>query len=284
MKKKAFIIGLLILTLSAVFLTGCIKKPDPDKKIDLSKFKLLFADEFDTFNTEVWSSKEDGVRRGGYWDINQVSVRDGNLVITTEYLEDGRFGAGWYSAGIVTMGTFEMREGYVEARCKLPAGQGQWGAVWLNSQDMKAGGAGTEIDIIEGAYYDDPDKSQKYKNTAFHTIHAEGYEEEHESETSPYYAVGNDIYENFNTYGVYFDKNGYKFYVNGMLTWETDFHPSSAPEFLFLSTEVAGENDSGNPSNPDNKYTWSGQITDNPGGNAFKSEFVIDYIRCYALK
>ena len=37
----------------------------------------------------------------------------------------------------------------------------------------------------------------------------------------------------------------------------------------------------GNPANPDNEFTWGGEITSNEGGKDFVSEFVIDYVRCY---
>lgn len=284
MRKKYLPIALVVAVILISALSGCIQSPDPDRTVDYDSMEMIWSDEFDVFDTDIWMNFEDGIRRGGYWDIGQVSAKNGCLMITTEYLEDGKYGPGWYSAGIFTEGTFEMTSGYVEARCKLPAGSGQWGAVWLNSKEMTAHGTGTEIDIIEGAYYDDPDHGKLYKNTAFHTIHALGYGEEHRSETSPYYAVGNDIFENFNVYGVSWNEFGYKFYVNGMLTWETDFYPTTAPEFLYLSTEVAGAEKSANPSNPDNKYVWSGEITDNPAGQDFKSEFVIDYIRCYKIK
>lgn len=79
--------------------------------------------------------------------------------------------------------------------------------------------------------------------------------------------------------GGYWDENGYKFFVNGMLTWETDFCPSGAAEYLELSVEIAGEYGSGNPANPDNEFTWGGEITSNEGGKDFVSEFVIDYVR-----
>lgn len=136
-------------------------------------------------------------------------------------------------------------------------------------------------DVIESAYYDDPKMGEKYKDTAFHTIHAQGYGDEHKSKQSPYYEVESGVYDSFNTYGVYWDGEGYKFFVNGMLTRETDFCPSGAAEYLELSVEIAGEYGSGNPANPDNEFTWGGEITSNEGGKDFVSEFVIDYVRCY---
>lgn len=270
---------LVILAVSAV---SCVYQPDADKVIDIDALgEPIFADEFDTFDTDTWWSGDDGARRGGYWDIGQVKVEDGNMIITTEYLEDGTFGPGWYTGSVYTKDVFTMESGYVEVRCKMPAGAGHWGAFWLNSPEMKAGGNGTEIDVIESAYYDDPKMGEQYKDTAFHTIHAQGYGDEHKSKQSPYYEVESGIYDSFNTYGVYWDENGYKFFVNGMLTWETDFMPATAPEYLWLSVEISGEGGSGNPSNPDNEFTWGGEITSNEGGKDFVSEFVIDYVRCY---
>lgn len=43
----------------------------------------------------------------------------------------------------------------------------------------------------------------------------------------------------------------------------------------------AGEYGSGDPSNPDNEFTWGGEIASNEGGNDFVSQFVIDYVRVY---
>ena len=91
----------------------------------------------------------------------------------------------------------------------------------------------------------------------------------------------NGVYDSFNTYGAYWDGEGYKFFVNGMLTRETDLRPSGAAEYLELSVEIAGEYDSGDPSNPGNEFTWGGEIASNEGGNDFVSQFVIDYVRVY---
>ncbi len=275
-KLLATIAVTALLVILAVTAVSCIYSPDEDHTVDYDAMTLIWSDEFDSFDSSKWWSGDDGLRRGGYWSIDQVQVKDGNMVITTEYLEDGKYGAGWYTGSVYTKDLFSMTSGYVEVRCKMPAGAGHWGAFWLNSPDMSADGNGTEIDVVESAHYDDPKMDPKYKNTAFHTIHAQGYGDEHKSKQSPYYEVGNDIYNNFNTYGVYWDENGYEFYVNGMRTWVTDFYPTTAPEFLWLSVEVSGED----PSNPDNVYTWGGEITSN-GGNDFTSEFVIDYVRAY---
>lgn len=111
---------LVILAVSAV---SCVYRPDADKVIDIDALgEPIFADEFDTFDTDTWWSGDDGARRGGYWDIGQVKVEDGCMIITTEYLEDGTFGPGWYTGSVYTKDVFTMESGYVEVRCKMPAG------------------------------------------------------------------------------------------------------------------------------------------------------------------
>jgi hypothetical protein len=67
------------------------KMPDKSKKIDMSKFEKVWWDEFE--GTEIDSSKWGPSwwvteRKGGYWHEDMVSVRDGNLVIRAEYLEE----------------------------------------------------------------------------------------------------------------------------------------------------------------------------------------------------
>ena len=59
--------------------------------------------------------------------------------------------------------------------------------------------------------------------------------------------------------------------------------PIFADEFDTFDTDTwwSGEGGSGNPANPDNEFTWGGEITSNEGGKDFVSEFVIDYVRCY---
>lgn len=283
---KKIVSAVLLTALIASILVGfsaCALKPDKNHLVNYDSMEMVWNDEFDELKSE-WHSEEDGVRRGGYWDIDQVSVVNGNMVITTEYKENGKFGAGWYTGSVYTKDRFTMDSGYVEARCKMPKGQGLWGAFWLLSNDMSENGNGTEIDVVESPYYNDPNSPKWWKNTAFHTIHAKGYGEKHVSKQSRYYDVGNEIYDNYNTYGVYWDKNGYTFYVNGMRTWQTDYYPTTADEYLWLSVEIAGQHGSANPSNPKNKYTWAGEITNNAGGKNFKSEFMIDYVRCYKLK
>lgn len=248
-------------------------------QIDLNNYTLVFADEFDgdSLNKAVWHThNSNGIRKGGYWSDKQASVKDGKLVIRTEYLENGDFGAGWYTAGLSTSNTFEQKNGYFECRCILPKGQGLWSAFWLNNGNINQvngnGYAGAEIDVFESPFgYKKGSDSWKITSN----IHYNGYELQTKYKNVGIYTLDNDPYENFNTYGVLWTEDEYIFYVNGHETGRTDFGGvSREPEFLILSCEVDGA--AATPTRG-----WSGIITSNPEGNAFSSEFVVDYVRVY---
>lgn len=276
-------------TLAVTGLCGCsrVKKPNEKKTLDLSNMKLVFEDEFEgELDTSVWDTGWDiPQRRGGYWDSAQCFTQDGNLIIRTEYKEDGAYGAGWYSGTCSTRALKEFTYGYFEVRCKAPAAEGLWSAFWMQSQTMsdetEGGKNGAEIDIMESPYYNDPQMpADKYRNTTLHIVHIDGYGDAHKSKTSGEYLVDKDMYNEFNTYGLLWTEDEYVFYINGKETWRTGFGVSQVPEFLWLSVEIAGDTDSANPDNPDNRFTWSGDIRNNPD-SSMPADFVVDYVRVY---
>lgn len=91
----------------------------------MEKFDLVWQDDFlgDELDESKWhydyaqpSDGSNGVlRKGGYWVNDAVEVSDGNLIITTDWREDGVFGAGWYSGAVSTevtdyyQGSFSQR-------------------------------------------------------------------------------------------------------------------------------------------------------------------------------
>lgn len=294
--KKRLFIFLTLLALAAfttLSLFGCANdiKALSGKFLDLSEMSLVFDDDFKTgFDTELWTSKKywdsdhEYIRRGGYWDEEQCFPDgQGNLVIRTEK-KNGKYGEGYYTGMLNTRGLKEFTYGYFEVRMKAPKAQGLWSAFWLLSDSFdKIAGGGAEIDIVETPFFDDPKQNPKhYKNTAFHTIHIDGYGDDASSKGSPKYPVQNDIYDTFNTYGVMWTETEYVFYVNGEESWRTSFGVSDSPQYMILSIEIAGEHSKAkaDPANPDNKFCWSGEITKN-SPEALPADFVIDYVRVY---
>ncbi|MEG1510176.1 MAG: glycoside hydrolase family 16 protein [Clostridia bacterium] len=288
MKKKLIVITQIVCIcfLSLAF-TGCTGASAPKNiKATLDTMNVVFEDNFDgTFiSSKNWNT-ETRARRGGYWSYDQCTVKDGNLVIRTEYKENGSSGAGYYTGSLNTSKKVELTYGYYEIRCKAPAAEGLWASFLLDSKNMvgdtEVGGKnGAEIDIFEAPYYYELDN----RNKVLHSVHVDGYGELHKFKSSPNKSV-NNLFSEFHTFGVLWTKEYYAFYIDGVLSWKTDFGEGicATPEFLRLSVEVAGtldKNNKPNFENPNNAVCWAGDIRNNKGGE-IPVDFLVDYIKVY---
>lgn len=251
-------------------------KPKADKTVDMSKFTKVFDEEFDgdTLNMNVWTHYRQGVRKGGYWEESQASLCDGCLVIRSEYKEDGQFGAGFYTDRIDTRRKYEQKYGYFECRCILPAAEGLWSAFWLSSENIKdgtPGTQGTEIDVFESPLFY-RGKLGLPNDLVTSNLHYGGYELGHRYKNVAI-ARANNPYEEFNTYGMEWNKDGYIFYINGQETGRSSFGGvSEVPEYMLLSTEIDGVD--GVPF-----HGWSGVAK--PDSENYPAEFIVDYVRAY---
>lgn len=277
-------------------------------ELELTGYELTFEDNFDgdSFNTEYWRYPyaEEGVRKGGYWVNDAVSVHDGNLYITTDYREDGQFGPGWYSGCIETSVEtyggdetgaaeghkgFSQTHGYFEVRCKVPEIVGSWAAFWMmpdsnfKNDTFGTGEDGAEIDIFESA--DAYLTNKRLHNSITHAIHIDGYGEELKSLGSDYYYI-KDLYEDYHTYGLLWTPDEYVFYVDGHETWRTQDKVGTVAQvshYMMLSMEVGGgTDDNGNPipgKDKDGNIWWCGDVTTND--QTKKYDFVVDYVRVY---
>ena len=251
--------------------------------IDMSRFELVFADEFDHgFDDAVWQGhyvygdNDTQKRDSAYWNREQVSFTDdGCLKLTVAYKEDGPAGANYYSYGMETNPNknyngrhtgYEQLYGYFEIRCILPKGKGLNPAFWLLTDGMWAddtdgGVTGAEVDVFETDTDNDP--GDRDYGSVFHTIHVDAYGDAHRSEwQGAFYA--DDPYNKFNTYGVEWNEEGYIFYVNGVETARTDFGGvCRVPLYLIISVGV-----------DDNVK----QNSDLP------ASLIVDYVRAYQYK
>lgn len=269
------------------------------KTIDLSEFELVWSDEFDgtQLDTTKWGfSWWVTMRKGGYWHEDMVSVRDGNLVIRAEYLDEplenryydkwhdvisfDEYKPGWYTGEITTQGKYEQCYGYFECRCILPAATGMWSAFWMmNDKVVNVDGSGkdgTEVDIFESMYY----KDNWWGNDAVISgIVYDGYGADMKNASIGKTFIENDPYTEYNTYGLEWNENEYIFYVNGVETGRlTAGGVSQNPEYLILSCEFSGSN---GVQNSDRHGT--GEIEKTPEEN-WPAEFIVDYVRCYQYK
>ncbi len=282
---QRFIAALLIMVevLGALFFS--LPQTPRGQKIDLGAWDLVWADEFDgtELDADKWRPAGDGLRRGGYWDVNNAIVENGFLHLRTDYQEAGRFGPGWYSGAIETRGLFDHTYGYYECRCICPGAAGLWGAFWMFSHGVGtidgSGNDGAEIDIFESPSYANPKRLMR--NSVTHTIHFDGYGEEHQSTfLGSYKAV--KPYTEFNTYGLEWNENECIFYINGV---ETDRiggkYVSQVAQWLLLTVEVGGSNAIPGANQAGVvEVGGNGIITANPTEN-FPVDMVVDYVRVY---
>lgn len=259
-------------------------KTPSGENIDLSKFELVWEDEFDKNEVDTtkwifpsWITE----RKGGYWHRDMVCVHDGNLDITTKYLSDGIDGlpAGYYTGVVETRNMFEQCYGYFETRCILPASTGMWSAFWMMNEGVYnidgSGNDGTEVDIFESMRY--KDHWWKAGDSVSSGIYFDGCGKEKQGESIGYY-FANNPYEEYNTYGLEWNEDTYIFYINGVETGRiTKGGVSDNPEYLILSCEVAGEN---GIANADRHGT--GKISLPQDGS--EVHFLVDYVRVYQYK
>lgn len=235
--------------------------------LDLTGYTQVFCDEFegDSLDTDAWFYRGNGVRRGGFMAPSQISVSDGNCVITGEYLTDGDFGEGWYT-GMIAL-TKKYTYGYFEVRCICNNSDEIWSAFWLQADapytpEISRGGVGgAELDIFETLSYGDGVNH----NSVSQTIHCSGRQGDTSGELNSCALgrfKGKNIYEEFNTYGLKWTEDEYIFYINGVETVRSSFADgvSTVPESVILSMCPPEE------------------ITLDKG---IKTEFIIDYVKIW---
>ncbi|MBO4798073.1 MAG: family 16 glycosylhydrolase, partial [Candidatus Methanomethylophilaceae archaeon] len=211
-------------------------------------YENVFTDEFDgdALNLDVWEYRANGARRIGYNAPSQVSVKDGNLVMTGEYRTDGEYGEGWYGAMIALKQWY--RRGYFKATIKcnerIAGTHDFWAAFWIQGSspydaEKSQGGigeGGAEIDILENWGTD----------VASSTVWVTGYEDSTDLESYGFEArLGNDYMQDYHTFALLWDEYYYRFYVDDILVGYTNFGngTSRIEEQVIVSLEIPGEMD-----------------------------------------
>ncbi|MCQ2479991.1 MAG: glycoside hydrolase family 16 protein [Clostridia bacterium] len=245
------------------------------EEIDLSDYTVVFSDEFtgDSLNTDVWEGVP-MLGTGEIFDESMLSFDGDNLIMSTQYLENGSQGAGWYTGGIENTDAFSNIQpgSYIECRCIVPAAKGMWSAFWLMTSGQKEYRKGintdyTEIDVMESFYY-----GQKHQNSTINTVHKWQPEtRDFKSEIVGKYRVDKhkDMYNEYVTYGVLWEEDQFIFYIDGKESGRTTNGATTDPAFMLLTCQVK-LNDVEHP-----------EILDNPE-SAFPAKFIVDYVRVYS--
>jgi len=249
---------------------------------------LVWSEEFDgpTIDPEVWffESGDGSQYEIPGWGNNELQyylpdnamIVNGVLEITARRETVGDFD--YTSARITTQDRFAFQYGRIEARIKMPSGQGLWPAFWMLSQDSDylCGGdpcvwaAIGEIDIVEAVNLDGTGG-----NEIFGTIHYGGEFPANQS-TETRYTPSVDITEDFHTYALEWDADEIRWYFDGQLyamenSWFSlaDDQPYPAPfnqPFHVLLNVAVGGNFPGSPN----------------GTTPFPATMEVDWVRVYS--
>ncbi|MEU2838988.1 glycoside hydrolase family 16 protein [Streptomyces sp. NPDC007076] len=192
----------------------------------------------------------------------------GHLVITARRENPNNYQC-WYgrceytSARLNTSGKFTQTYGHVEARMKVPRGQGMWPAFWMLGDDIGQVGwpNSGEIDVMENVGFE--------PSTVHGTLHGPGYSGSGGIGAAYTLPNGQAFADGFHTFAVDWAPGSVTWSVDGNVyqrrtpadlggnTWVFD-----KPFFLILNLAVGGY--------------WPG---DPDGSTSFPQQLVVDHVR-----
>ncbi len=238
----------------------------------LQGWTLVWHDEFDGQNIDPKNWTFDlGGNGWGNAELEDYTnrpenarVENGMLVI--EARQEQYEGLSYTSARLKTQGLQAFQYGRIEARMKLPSGQGMWPAFWMLGSDIDKTTIWPncgEIDIMEYI--------GKTPDTVYETIHGPGYSGAkgiggHFSLSAE--SLGND----FHVYAIEWEPNEIRWYVDDQQVFKVtpDQIPAGTvwvfdhPFFILLNLAVGG----GWPGYPDST-------------TVFPQQLLVDYVRVY---
>lgn len=237
-------------------------------QLEPETWPLTWSEEFDgnQLNPETWTFNV-GTGASG-WGNNELQyytnapanalVSEGSLKITAR--NETTNGSNYSSSRIITNNLFEFQYGRVEARIKVPMGQGLWPAFWMlggNIETVSWPQCG-EIDILEHI---------NNEQVVSGTVHWNTNTNNHDYKGSSVPFNSND----FHLYGIVWDQESVVFTLDNHPYFEFSFTPTNNTEqifrnpfFLILNVAVGGN--------------WPGSPD---GSTVFPATMEVDYIRLY---
>ena len=267
-------------------------------------FKLVWNDEFDgdALDTSKWSFRTNFWGRPAHWfakpEDGCVEVRDGTVRLKVKKLANGQFVSpqlqtgellwdvpalenpkGFWYVGKQMKPKFVHKYGYYECRCRLQRKPGWWSAFWMQTMMqgccLDPGLAGIEQDIMESF---DPGE------VIVSSYHLNGYGPDYRSFHIPAEYDVPPVFEgklnlaldteNFHTFGLLWEPDGYSVYVDGRFRGKNGKYVSHVPEFLLISTEC--------------KFYRKNRMTGSAdpqleAAAAAGDDFEVDYVRVYDI-
>ena len=250
-----------------------------------SQYSLVWEDNFDgtqlnleKWNVEEWSSGVYNEEEQAYTDaIDNIFLSNGQLHIRAlrEIYDsdgDGVADALYTSGRITTKDKGDWQYAKIEARAKLPIGDGTWPAIWMLPTaniygDWPSSG---EIDIMEFVGKD-PGKTHSSIHNALYFTELDPNHPENDGMSQHQTSYINiDSVDSWHLYSMIWSKNRIIFYVDDVEVliydnFDTGFElwPFDQQFFLVLNLAIGG--------------TWGGEVEP----DIFPVEFVIDYVKVF---
>ena len=281
MRKK--ILSIILTTTMVLGLIPCI--PCVKRVKAESSWKLVWSDEFDgdSLNTDVWTRETGGSGWGNnelqyYTDRTDNSyVSDGTLKIVAkrENYSNCRF----TSARLKTAGKKSFKYGKMEARIKVNGGNqdGVWPAFWMMGDDGTAWPWCGELDIMEHANSRNYVEGTIHWNaggSSYNTPYNHIFWGSYSVPAYYYYSDNNNGINGWHTYGVIWDENTIKWYVDNNIYLTAYLNDDNAYAFrknhYFLLNLALGSNATG----------YTGNIAPNDSFQSATME--VDYVRAYS--
>lgn len=234
---------------------------------------MVWSDEFNYTgfpNASKWNM-ETGTGNGGwgnnelqYYTSTQSNVTVDNGILTITAREESVGGRDFTSARITTQDKFDFKYGRIEARIKLPYGQGMWPAFWMLGANINSVGwpACGEIDIMEmvGGTGND--------NTTYATLHWDNNGEE-ASYGQNYSLPSGILADDFHIFSVEWNNQEIKGFIDDVHYYTADITPSQLSEFhnnffIILNLAVGGD--------------WPGPPD---ASTSFPQTMEVDYVRVF---
>ncbi|WP_328929447.1 family 16 glycosylhydrolase [Streptomyces sp. NBC_00190] len=269
----------LVPVLALVSLSTGLAQGSPAQNAPAPAAAVTFSDEFDgpagaAVDGAKWQIETgDNVNnheRQYYTQGNRNAALDGqgHLVVTARRENPGNYQC-WYgkceytSARLNTAGRFTAKYGRVEARMKIPRGQGMWPAFWMLGDDIGQVGwpASGEIDVMENVGFE--------PSTVHGTLHGPGYSGSGGIGAGYTLPGGQAFADAFHTFAVEWSQDAITWSVDGAVYQRRT--PAdlggrqwvfNKPFFLILNLAVGGY--------------WPG---DPDGSTAFPQQLLVDYVR-----
>lgn len=235
-------------------------------------YELLWAEEFNYVgypDPAIWTAEEGGGGWGNnelqYYTVNDTDnafVENGMLTITArkEIIQNNNYS----SARLITQGKFNVQYGRIEARMKLPFGQGMWPAFWMLGESFPEVGwpACGEIDIMEMVGGDGRE------NTVHGTVHWDN-NGNYAQYGGSYTLSSGTFADDFHTFAIEWDESAITWFVDDIQYHVISITPAALSEFrenffILLNLAVGGN--------------WPGAPN---AATEFPQTLEVDYVRVY---